>query len=166
MAITKIILIAVLLWIGVHLLLFGYLKRRIAAAKAKALARPPVRVEGGCHCKAVRFQFSTRPHVTVMDCNCSICAATAFQHLIIPHSDFTLVSGKDSLTTYRFGSGAAEHLFCSHCGIKSFYQPRSHPDSWSVNYRCLDDAHELIPLYQPFDGKNWEAAKAALDKAG
>ena len=35
MSITKIILIIVLLSLGFHLLLFGYLKRRISAAKAK-----------------------------------------------------------------------------------------------------------------------------------
>ena len=35
MSITKIILIIVLLSLGFHLLLFGYLKRRISAAKRK-----------------------------------------------------------------------------------------------------------------------------------
>jgi hypothetical protein len=30
---AKIITICILLWVGVHLLLYGYLKRRIAAAK-------------------------------------------------------------------------------------------------------------------------------------
>lgn len=30
---AKMIIIFVLLWVGVHLLLYGYLKRRIAAAK-------------------------------------------------------------------------------------------------------------------------------------
>ena len=35
MSTTKIILIIVLLSLGFHLLLFGYMKRRIAAAKAK-----------------------------------------------------------------------------------------------------------------------------------
>ena len=44
-----------------------------------------------------------------------------------------------SLTSYRFGTGAADHLFCRNCGVKSFYQPRSHPDAWSVNANCLDE---------------------------
>ena len=30
---TKMIVIFILLWIGIHLLLYGYLRRRIAAAK-------------------------------------------------------------------------------------------------------------------------------------
>ena len=99
----------------------------------------------------------------LLDCNCSICAKTGFLHLIVPHADFLLISGQDALVSYRFGTGAADHLFCRTCGIKSFYQPRSHPDAWSVNYRVLDDVSELAPTVKPFDGRNWERAKAALD---
>ncbi|MEO1490395.1 MAG: GFA family protein, partial [Pseudomonadota bacterium] len=64
----------------------------------------------------------------------------------------------DVLTSYRFGSGQAEHLFCSICGVKSFYQPKSHPECWSVHYACLDDSSALSPQITPFDGRNWENA--------
>jgi hypothetical protein len=97
----------------------------------------------------------------VLDCNCSVCRRTGFLHIIVPHDRFTLESGKDKLTSYRFGTGAAEHLFCSICGVKSFYQPRSHPDAWSVNARCLDEAVEVT--ITTFDGANWEEAKRRLD---
>ena len=83
-------------------------------------------------------------------------------HIMVPHSDFTLKSGADDLTSYRFGTGAADHLFCAKCGVKSFYQPRSHPDSWSVNANCLDEFVELT--IEGFDGRNWELAKARLDE--
>jgi len=124
-----------------------------------------VTVTGGCHCKAVRFEADVAPHVALLDCNCSICAATGFLHLIVPHADFRLLSGREALTSYRFGTGAAEHLFCSACGIKSFYQPRSHPEAWSVNFNALDDVSGLTATVTRFDGRNWEAAKAALDGA-
>ena len=121
-------------------------------------------VRGGCHCKAVRFTATMpEPPVPAIDCNCSICRMTGFLHIIVPHSDFTLDSGGDALTSYRFGTGAAEHLFCCRCGVKSFYQPRSHPDSWSVNAHCLDEPVEVIVDW--FDGQNWEEAKALLDGA-
>jgi hypothetical protein len=45
--------------------------------------------------------------------------------------------------------------------VKSFYQPRSHPEAWSVNGKCLDDSVEL--KIEEFDGRNWETAKANLD---
>lgn len=122
-----------------------------------------MKVQGGCHCKKVRFEAEVPRAVQVLDCNCSICAATGFRHLIVPHGDFRLFAGENALTSYRFGSGAAEHLFCATCGVKSFYQPRSHPKAWSVNLNALDDAPALSITAIAFDGRNWEQARGALD---
>jgi hypothetical protein len=124
-----------------------------------------VKVNGGCHCRAIRFEAEVRREVEVLDCNCSICAMTGFRHLIVPHADFRLLSGEAALTHYRFGTGTADHLFCSVCGVKSFYQPRSHPEAWSVNFNALDDASGLSLSVRAFDGRNWEAARSALDQA-
>jgi hypothetical protein len=104
------------------------------------------KVAGGCHCRAVRFEADVPREVEVLDCNCSICAMTGFRHLIVPHGDFRLLSGEGALARYRFGTGAAEHLFCSVCGVKSFYQPRSHPGAWSLNLNALDDPTALAIL--------------------
>ena len=121
-----------------------------------------IEAHGGCHCGAVRFSARLPdPPVAALECNCSICSMTGFIHIIVPHGDFRIEQGADKLTRYRFGSGAAEHLFCSLCGIKSFYQPRSHPDAWSVNAYCLDERLELDIVF--FDGRDWERSKAALD---
>ena len=117
---------------------------------------------GGCHCGAVRFVAKLPdPPIPALDCNCSICRMSNFLHVMVAHEDFELVSGRDSLTGYRFGTGAAEHLFCRTCGIKSFYQPRSHPGAWSVNPNCFDQPVELAVTR--FDGRNWDQAKARLD---
>ena len=56
----------------------------------------------------------------------------------------------------------AKHLFCAECGIKSFYRPRSNPDGWSVNARCLDAVDGLDLIVEDFDGQNWEANGAGL----
>lgn len=123
-----------------------------------------MRVSGGCHCRAVRFDMELpEPPVPALDCNCSICRMTGFLHIVVPHDCFELLTGRDSLASYRFGTGAAEHLFCTTCGVKSFYQPRSHPDSWSVNANCLDGPVDLA--VEKFDGRDWSAAKARLDAA-
>jgi hypothetical protein len=117
---------------------------------------------GGCHCGAVRFEARLPdPPVPALACNCSVCSMTGFLHIIVPHDDFTLERGGDELTSYRFGTGAAEHLFCKRCGVKSFYQPRSHPEAWSVNAHCLVETPDLS--IAQFDGANWENARAALD---
>lgn len=112
-----------------------------------------MKIEGGCHCGHVRFEaFVDGPAVTLLDCACEICRMTGYLHLIVPDTRFVLTEGKSDTTTYRFGTGQARHIFCVHCGIKSFYRPRSHPDSISLNWRCLDDDHGLTATIVPFDG--------------
>jgi hypothetical protein len=76
--------------------------------------------------------------------------------LIVSKLQFELLSGADVLTAYQFNTGAAKHLFCSVCGIKSFYVPRSHPDGYSVNARCLDDGTVTGMKIRKMDGVNWE----------
>lgn len=120
-------------------------------------------ITGQCHCGDVCFRFTLLSRtVELLDCNCSMCSRTGFLHLIVPHGDFTLLTPREAMASYRFGSGAAEHLFCARCGVKSFYQPRSHPDAWSVNFHCLDEGHGLDARIVEFDGRNWDAAYQAL----
>ncbi|WP_324828076.1 GFA family protein [Qipengyuania zhejiangensis] len=123
-----------------------------------------MKVEGGCHCRKVRFAIEIEPPVTLLACNCSICTMTGFLHLIVPQECFTLVAGGEALTSYRFGTGKAEHLFCQTCGVKSFYRPRSHPESFSVSFHCLDNPEAIEAVEQPFDGRNWDAARQLLAK--
>lgn len=121
---------------------------------------------GGCHCGRVRFELQAPGHLEVLDCNCSMCRKVAYLHLIVPKPQFRLLSGAEVLTTYQFNTGAAKHLFCSQCGIKSFYVPRSHPEGYSVNARCLDDGSAEGMTITPFDGRDWEQAAAQLRDAG
>ncbi len=112
--------------------------------------------KGACHCGAVRFEVRVPEAITAQDCNCSICAMTGFLHVIVPDAHFRITRGEDQLTEYRFNTGTARHLFCRTCGVKPFYVPRSNPDGWSVNLRCLDRAEFSAITIEPFDGRNWE----------
>ena len=118
---------------------------------------------GGCHCGEVRFEVRAAADLELFDCNCSICAASAYLHLIVPAADFRLLAGAGALTEYRFGTGTARHLFCCRCGVKSFYVPRSHPDGYSINARCLDPSQFASMRIQPFDGRHWDSARETLD---
>ena len=111
---------------------------------------------GGCHCGTVRYEVTASVPLQLLDCNCSICRKAGYLHLIVPKQDFKLLSGEASLTTYTFNTGTARHPFCSQCGIKSFYVPRSHPDGISVNARCLDTVDLGAASITTFDGANWE----------
>ena len=114
-----------------------------------------VKVEGGCHCGLVRFEADVPDAaIEVHACDCSICAMTGYLHLIVPDKDFRQTEGRRETSVYRFGTGAAQHIFCGQCGIKSFYKPRSHPNGISINLRCLDDTEGLDYRILPFDGRN------------
>ena len=117
---------------------------------------------GGCHCGAVRFEVRAPARLTVQRCNCSICTKTAFLHLIVPAADFRLLSDPGALSTYTFNTGVAKHTFCKTCGVKAFYVPRSNPDGWSINLRCLDPGTVAAVVYEDFDGRDWERHGAEL----
>ncbi len=117
---------------------------------------------GGCHCAAVAFEVEAPAAIEVSECNCSVCAMTGYLHLIVPKERFRLVRGAQAMVEYRFNTGTAKHLFCRHCGIKSFYVPRSHPEGISVHARCLAPGTVTTMTVTPFDGRNWEAARPSL----
>ena len=94
----------------------------------------------------------------VTACNCSMCSKTGFVHLIVPAHRFRLLSGDDVLTTYQFNTQTAKHMFCSLCGIKSFYVPRSHPDGFSINVRCMDEGTFEVESVGETNGREWEKA--------
>jgi hypothetical protein len=117
---------------------------------------------GGCHCGAVTFEVEAPARITVSECQCSICRMSGFLHLIVPRARFHLLSGADVLSEYRFNTGTARHLFCRRCGVKSFYVPRSNPDGYSVNLRCLDRASITEVTIEPFDDNDRAAAEARV----
>ena len=121
-----------------------------------------VKHSGGCHCGRVRFEVTAPARLEVSDCNCSMCGKSGFLHLIVAADQFVLISGRGDLTTYTFNTGVAKHTFCKVCGVKSFYRPRSNPDGWSLNARCLDEATKPRLDLSEFDGRNWEAHAADL----
>jgi len=112
--------------------------------------------KGGCHCGRVSFEVEAPAEIEADRCNCSICHKSGFLHLIVPKEDFRLVSGENDLETSTFNTRAAKHYFCPHCGIKSYYVPRSHPDGISVNINCLEPETILSLEVTAFDGANWE----------
>ena len=114
-----------------------------------------VTYQGSCHCRAITFEVDAPPVIEADRCNCSICTKSGYLHLIVPRASFRLLSGEQSLLTYRFNTGIARHTFCRNCGIKPFYTPRSNPDGVDVNVNCLDTRPAGL-LITEFDGRNWE----------
>jgi len=117
---------------------------------------------GGCHCGAVAFEVQAPAKIVASDCNCSICRMSGYLHLIVPRSRFRLLQGADELIEYKFNTGTARHLFCSRCGVKAFYVPRSNPDGYSVNVRCLDPSTIEHVEVEPFDDNDRATSEAKI----
>lgn len=117
---------------------------------------------GGCHCGKLRFEFEAPADLEATRCNCSICSMTGFLHYIVSRENFHLLGNEDDITSYTFNTGVAQHYFCKHCGIKSFYVPRSHPDGISVNLNCVERATIDSISVAEFDGTNWEQNVSGL----
>jgi len=117
---------------------------------------------GGCHCGRVRFEIEIPEKIDVHRCNCSICRKSGYLHLIVSADRFSLLKGKNNLVEYQFHTGIARHLFCGTCGIKSFYVPRSHPDSFSVNLSCLELPEDIELSIEDFDGRNWSENRSKI----
>jgi hypothetical protein len=101
------------------------------------VTRPLQRLEGSCHCGAVRFAIETDfPELTT--CDCSICRRKNALMVKVHESRFTLLQGEASLTEYRFHTGTARHYFCSRCGIYPFHRKRVTPDHYGINVFCLE----------------------------
>ncbi len=112
--------------------------------------------KGGCHCGSVQIEIEAPAVIQASRCNCSICNMSGFLHLFVSNKNFRLLKGEEALTTYTFNTGVAQHRFCKHCGIKSYYVPRSHPGGLSINVNCLDPSTLESVEETPFDGRNWE----------
>jgi len=115
--------------------------------------------EGGCHCGKVRFRV-TADLDRVSECNCSMCAKKGYLHVIVTLEQFELLSGENDLATYEFNTRVAKHHFCLHCGIHSFYVPRSDPDKIDVNVRCLDGVDVDTLHVTRFVGRHREESMA------
>jgi hypothetical protein len=125
---------------------------------------------GGCHCGKVRFKFKAHNHLTVWTCTCSICVMKRNDHIIIPNTDFSLLTNPSFISEYRFNSKKAIHKFCKVCGVQSFYVPRSNQDGVGITKTCIEESSMLACTFESkvFDGKDWEtfyAGKGAAIKA-
>jgi hypothetical protein len=102
------------------------------------MSDPDIRT-GQCHCGTVRFQVTLADGFnTILRCTCSYCRMRGAVVAMANAGGITFLQGEDALTSYRFHSGAAEHVFCSRCGIYTHHQRRSDQNQYAVNVACLD----------------------------
>ena len=95
------------------------------------------RRNGACHCGAVKFTVDLPVELRGARCDCSICSAKGAVTVGAPLAALEVIQGEDKLTLYRFNTGVAKHYFCSVCGVYTFHQRRSDPETYGINAACL-----------------------------
>ena len=112
---------------------------------------------GSCHCGAVRFEVDAEIEGLEV-CNCSYCSRVGYVHWYVAPERFRLLTPREALETWQFGTRTSENHFCPTCGISPFRRPRSDPDKVDVNVRCVEGVDADSLPARPFDGRNWEEA--------
>jgi len=109
--------------------------------------------QGSCHCGQVRFEVEADlDHVRV--CDCSICRKRGALLHRVDEDQFRLLTPLADLTLYQFHTRTARDYFCPTCGILSFRRPRTAPEQWSINVRCLEGVDlDAIPVKRLFGSK-------------
>jgi hypothetical protein len=121
---------------------------------------------GGCHCGAVRYEADMDLSQGTLKCNCSICRKTRAWLVGIGADDFRLLKGQEALSDYQFGSKNIHHLFCKHCGVKSFGRAAAGPGGKpfvAVLLSTVDDISDADLAATPvifIDGRNNNFAAA------
>jgi hypothetical protein len=125
---------------------FFLLKRK--QQKFQDLLSSEFEYEGSCHCQAVQFAVKASKHLTVWNCDCSICYMKKNWHFIVPSSYFKTLKGEDALTEYRFNTKTAKHMFCKYCGVQAYYVPRSNPDGIAVTLACIKPSQVSVDDFE------------------
>ena len=91
---------------------------------------------------------------TARRCTCSMCSRRGAVAVSAELKDIDFTAGQDTLSCYTFGTGVAQHYFCSTCGIYTHHQRRSNPTQFGINLACLEGQTPFIDQVPVLDGKN------------
>lgn len=82
-------------------------------------------IAGGCHCGLLRFELhwpraeaGTTADIPARKCGCSFCTRIDGTWTSHPNARLRISENPEMpATRYRFGTGTADFLFCSQCGV-------------------------------------------------
>ncbi|HUZ13739.1 MAG TPA: GFA family protein [Caulobacteraceae bacterium] len=108
---------------------------------------------GSCHCGRTRFEVDADLD-KVRVCDCSICRRRGALSYRADPADVRLLTPIEALTLYTFHTRTARDYFCPVCGILPFRRPRTAPNLWAINVRCLEGVDlDAIPIEQVYGSR-------------
>lgn len=124
--------------------------------------------KGSCLCGSVQFEINGSIQDIVM-CHCSKCRkaqGSAFAvNANVDASDFKLVSGEQSLSTYQSSPGQTKY-FCQHCGSPVMSLNSEYPQYVRIRLGTIDSDIKERPSCHIFTESkaNWEEITDQLPK--
>jgi hypothetical protein len=131
-----------------------------------------MKIDGGCHCGAVRFEAEADPEKAVV-CHCTDCqtmSGSAFRTVVmVPEADFTLLSGdlKTYVKTAESGNKRAQ-VFCPECGTQIYATSvGGGPKVLGLRVGTIRQRNELPPRRQVWtrSSQHWLEGLASLPGA-
>ena len=117
----------------------------------------PFKLEGSCHCGAVRWTLTTAPkHLT--ECTCSICRRVGARWIHAEAEHIALSYEPSAVTRYVQGSRSLAMVSCKACGCTTHWEPEPEQRPvdpslrMAVNARMADPAELTSYRTRTFDG--------------
>jgi hypothetical protein len=118
-------------------------------------------IKGSCHCGATQFELSAAP-ARLTSCTCSFCAKRGALWSYHAPGEFKLLTARDRVSTYQWGTYTMEHHHCAICGCGTYSEGPEWVDGKPdfsrrtiiINARLLEDFDLDAVHVQVVDGKN------------
>jgi hypothetical protein len=105
--------------------------------------------QGGCACKAVRYEVASEPIAFAL-CHCRACQYASGGEpasvVVVPKEAFKLTRGSvKSYSTKADSGNSVVRQFCPECGTPLFSALEGNPGMWAIKAGSLDDPSWLKP---------------------
>ncbi|NOZ52530.1 MAG: GFA family protein [Gammaproteobacteria bacterium] len=105
--------------------------------------------QGGCQCRAVRYQFNGEP-LTCYTCHCTDCqtsTGSAFTlSMIVNSSDIEIIKGNCAINTFEHNGTEVQRNHCETCGSALWFMATEMPDYTALKPGTFDDTAWFKPV--------------------
>ena len=113
-------------------------------------------LKGGCHCGNIGYEYDCPVPIAALQarmCTCSFCIAHGARYVSHPDGRLRVRFGEPGqVQRYRFGTGTADFVFCTRCGVMVFVLSEIDERSYAVlNVNTLQGIDPAAVPAKPVD---------------